>query len=90
MYGIGGVALDWIRCYLSNRSFRVSVNQETLGECVLVIGVPQGSVMCPLLLILYTKDLEEIVTKHGFLILLYAADTQIYFAFDVNSENPDM
>ena len=40
--------------------------------------------------ILYTKDLEEIVTKYGFTIHLYADDTQIYFAFDVHSPNPDL
>ena len=90
MYGISGVALDWIRCYLSNRLFRVSVRQETSGECILDIGVPQGSILGPLLFILYTKDLDEIVTKYGFSIHLYADDTQIYFAFDVHSANPDM
>ena len=90
MYGIAGVALEWLRCYLSNRSFRVKVNQATSDECLLEIGVPQGSILGPLLFILYTKDLEKIVTKYGFSIHLYADDTQIYFAFDVHSENPDM
>ena len=89
-YGIDEVALDWLKSYLSNRSFRVTVNQATSGECLLEIGVPQGSILGPLLFILYTKDLETIVTKYGFSIHLYADDTQIYFAFDVHSENPDM
>ena len=39
---------------------------------------------------MYTKDLEAIVTKYGFSIHLYADDTQVYFAFDVHSSNPDL
>lgn len=39
---------------------------------------------------MYTRDLEQIVTKFGFSIHLYADDTQIYFAFDVHSHNPDL
>ncbi|KAL5260602.1 hypothetical protein ACHWQZ_G010676 [Mnemiopsis leidyi] len=90
MYGINDVAISWLSSYLSNRSFRVTVNQKTSGECLLDIGVPQGSILGPLLFILYTKDLESIVTKFGFTIHLYADDTQIYFAFDVHSDSPDM
>ena len=40
--------------------------------------------------ILYTRDFEEIVTKYGFLIHLYADDTQVYFAFDFHRSNPDI
>ena len=90
MYGINDVAISWFSSYLSNRSFKVTVNQKTSGECLLEIGVPQGSILGPLLFILYTKDLESIVTKFGFTIHLYADDTQIYFAFDVHSDSPDM
>ncbi|KAL5251958.1 hypothetical protein ACHWQZ_G014934 [Mnemiopsis leidyi] len=90
MYGINDVAISWLSSYLSNRSFRVTVNQKTSGECLLDIGVPQGSILGPLLFILYTKDLESIVTKFGFTLHLYADDTQIYFAFDVHSDSPDM
>ena len=89
-YGISATALDWFRSYLSDRKFKVVVNKSSSSECFLEIGVPQGSILGPLLFILYTKDLEEIVTKYGFTIHLYADDTQIYFAFDVHSPNPDL
>ena len=90
VYGISGKAIQWIESYLSGRTFKVCVNRVSSTECFLEIGVPQGSILGPLLFILYTKDLELIVTKYGFSIHLYADDTQVYFSFDVHSDNPDM
>ena len=89
MYGINGIVLSWFKSYLSGRSFKVKVKMSSSSPCVFEIGVPQGSILGPLLFILYTKDLEEIVEKYGFSIHLYADDTQIYLAFDVHSSNPD-
>ena len=90
MYGISGVVIKWLKSYLADRSFKVVVKQSSSSMCKLEIGVPQGSILGPLLFILYTKDLQYIVTKYGFSIHLYADDTQVYFSFDVNCENPDM
>ena len=89
-YGIKGQALSWFASYLSNRSFAVKVKSSTSSSCILEIGVPQGSILGPILFILYTKDLERIASKYGFKIHLYADDTQIYFSFDVNCVNPDV
>jgi ribonuclease P/MRP protein subunit RPP40 len=82
--------LEWLTSYLSERKFNVKVRSSSSSDCLLEIGVPQGSILGPLLFVLYTKDWENIVTKYGFSINLYADDTQIYFAFDVHSENPDL
>jgi exonuclease III len=90
LYGINGYVLKWLESYLVNRSFKVIVNNSSSSSCCLEIGVPQGSILGPLLFIMYTKDLENIVTKYGFSIHLYADDTQVYFAFDVHSPSPDM
>ena len=90
LYGINGYVLKWLESYLSNRSFKVVINKSASSSCWLEIGVPQGSILGPLLFIMYTKDLEMIVNKYGFSIHLYADDTQIYFAFDVHSSHPDL
>ena len=89
-YNITGSALAWIESYLKERKFMVLINDCKSPECSLEIGVPQGSILGPLLFILYTKDLEKIVTKYGLSIHLYADDTQVYFSFDVNCSCPDL
>ena len=91
-YGISGIVLQWIESYLSGRSFTVSIGKSKSSTCVLEIGVPQGSILGPLLFILYTKDLESIVHKYGLSIHLYADDTQIYFSIEIDpeSEDPDL
>ena len=89
-YGIKGCAKDWLKSYLINRKFSVNVKRASSSSYVLEIGVPQGSILGPLLFILYTKDIQHIVSKYGFSVHLYADDTQVYFAFDVHCTNPDM
>ena len=82
LYGFNGVIIEWIKSYITDRSFRVSVNGKYSDTCSLEIGVPQGSILGPLFFILYTKELESIAQKYNFSIHLYADDSQIYFSFD--------
>ena len=82
IYNIDGDVLLWIKSYLSNRTFRVNVNGTYSEEAELLIGVPQGSILGPLLFILYTKGLQSLASKYNFSIHLYADDTQIYFEYD--------
>lgn len=81
-FGVHGNVLKWFKSYLSDRSFSVSIGKSKSSKCYLRIGVPQGSILGPILFILYTKDLVEIAKQHGFNIHLYADDTQLYIEFN--------
>ena len=81
-YYIKGVINKWISSYLTGRLFKVNLNGSVSKEAQLEIGVPQGSILGPLLFILYTAGLQPLANKYNFSIHLYADDTQIYFKFD--------
>ena len=74
-YGIVGPILDWIKDYLSGRTHLVIVNGTKSKEAPVISGIPQGTVLGPLLFVLYINDLLDNVTSHGF---LYADDTKIF------------
>ena len=77
-YGVRGIALEWFRSYLCNRShFIIYRDTESLHRMV-SCGVPQGSVLGHLLFILYTHDLPAGL-KHSQCILL-ADDTTVYIS----------
>ena len=90
MYGIQCLALEWIKSYLTDRSFCVKVKDTKSKQTILEVGVPQGSILGPLLFILYTKDLQEIAINNGLNIHLYADDTQLYCTFDPSDSVQDV
>ena len=81
-YGISGTFIDMITSYLSNRfqCVEFSAIRSTLQP--IKIGVPQGSILGPLLFILFVNDFPEVSTK--FTSLLYADDTAILFQSKTN------
>ena len=64
-FGITGTALSWIRSYLSDRDQTVFVNGLKSEPFRLLYGVPQGSVLGPILFVLDTKPLDDIFDRHS-------------------------
>ncbi len=69
---ITGIPLRWFESCLTGRSFRVAWGREVSKAHQLVTGVPQGSVLGPLLFSTYTTSLDPIIQAHGFSYHCYA------------------
>jgi hypothetical protein len=80
-FGIDGSVLSWISSYLSSRTFTVSAHGKLSHPTPLAHGVPQGSVLGPLLFILYTTPLSTLISSTAVDHHLYADDTQLYISF---------
>ena len=80
--GIGGGLLKWFRSYLSNRKQRVVINGTMSTTLRLHAGVPQGSILGPLLFLIYINDICDVVKTN---IRLYADDS-ILFATGTNQQ----
>ena len=76
--GIKGKDFDWFKSCLENRQQCVNINNTKSKSRALKFGVPQGSVLGPILFSLYTLPLADILKKRGISSHLYADDTQIY------------
>ena len=80
--GITGTALDWFVSYLRDRSQRVCVNGALSNPQRIHHGVPQGSVLGPVLFSLYTRPMQDIIQHHGISYHRYADDIQLYTSYD--------
>lgn len=78
-YGLSGMVLHWFQSYLAGRRQYVRTGSSASFPTLILCGVPQRSVLGPILFLLYTADLIPLIQSHGLCPRnLYADDTQIY------------
>ena len=83
-YGIRGTALSWFKDYLSNRQQYVVYNDLSSNLSTIKCGVPQGSILGPLLFLLYINDISKSSPLLSF--ILFADDTNVFYSHkDLNS-----
>ena len=74
-YGIKGTTYKWIRSFLTGRTQEVQVNGARSSKGAVTSGIPQGSVLGPILFLIYINDLLDDIESFS---LLFADDTKIY------------
>ena len=76
-YGVRGTVLDWFAFYLSERFPSLIVDGVVSASRPLVYGVPQGSVLGPVLFTLYSQPLSDVISDHDCYYHKYADDTEL-------------
>ena len=88
-FGVKGTAFKWFESYPTDRKFYVSVEGGTSDSYSFNCGVPQNSVLGPVLFLLYTSHIADIIHSHGIDYHLYADDTQLYVSISCSQELDD-
>ena len=82
--GIDGYLLKWFESYLSNRAQKVTINSAESNSKLIEAGVHQGSILGPLLFLIYNNDLVSNLTANA---RLFADDTSLYVLVDNPQES---
>jgi hypothetical protein len=77
--GVRDPLLKWIKSYLSERKQRVKIDGQSSDWMQIEAGVPQGSVLGPLLFLIYINDITRDLQSSNF---LYADDTSLFDVVD--------
>ena len=76
IYRLSSLSLSWFKPYLNNRTQQVVINNSSFN--IVVCGVPQGSILGPLLFLLFINDLPLSLKSSPISVDLYADDTTLY------------
>ena len=81
LMGFSEKAIGWFKSYLSNRTFKVTIDKIFSSNGNLTCGVPQGSILGPLLFLLYVNDMPQAVSSD---LYLYADDSCLVYQHKVS------
>ena len=83
-FGVKGAALAWFKSYLTSHQQVGKVEEDMSSKRPLLRGVRQGLVLGPLLYLVYTAPIADIIKKFNLVYHLYADDTQLYISFNTD------
>jgi len=77
-FGFSGAVLKWLTSFVTGRTHQVAFNGQLSPVQPVLYGVPQGSCLGPLLFVIYTAELSQVVARHQLTLHQYADDCQVY------------
>ena len=80
-FHINDTVLHWFMSYLKDRSYSVKIGCSISNGVITLYGVPQGSILGPILFLLYVWEIENIAKLYGLEIHMFADDLQLYISF---------
>jgi len=82
VFGIHDVALDWLRSFVTEQTQQITVGSEKSAVFPCASGVPQGSVLGPILFGMYVSPIGDVISQHNVQYHQYADDMQLYVSLN--------
>jgi len=89
-FGVERIALNWLQLYLTDRSQFIKLGCHCSNTVTFSSGVPQGSVLGPLLFVIYVSPVGDLIKSHGVSHHQYADDAQLFLAIKASSNSADL